>query len=47
MKTITLRVEDDLYEAIKQAAGKDTRSINNWIALVLKAFLEQLKQPSK
>lgn len=36
-RTVTLRLSDSAYEAVKQYAEEDQRSMNNWIETVLDA----------
>jgi hypothetical protein len=37
MKTITLRLSDEAYEAVKNYAEADRRSMNAWVECVLDA----------
>ena len=38
-KTITMRVDDDIYKMIKTAADRERRSISNFIEFATIAFL--------
>jgi len=40
-KTITMRLEDDIYELIKNAASGNKRSISNFIEYAALAYLSQ------
>ena len=41
-----LRIDDELYEKLKQAAEDDYRSVNNLIEVILKRYI-QAKEESK
>jgi hypothetical protein len=41
MKSVSFRVGDALYEAMRRAAEDDNRSLSNWIETVLKRELER------
>jgi len=41
MKTITLRVEDDLYNMFKRAADGDKRTLSNFIEYAAQNYLSE------
>ena len=41
-----LRIDDELYEKLKQAAEDDYRSVNNLIEVILKRYI-QAKEENK
>ena len=40
-KTITLRISEELYSKIAEAASKDERSINNFITYAMKEYIQE------
>ena len=38
-KTITIRIEDELYSSIKEAAGSEYRSIANYIENATRSYI--------
>lgn len=42
LKNLTVRVEPDLLERIRQAAEKDDRSINGYVVASMRRQLQQL-----
>lgn len=49
MRYLSVRVEDDLYERVREAAKQDRRSVNVWVTLVLERAVEEAegKHPSR
>ncbi len=43
MKTLSLRLDDEVYEAIKEIAEKEDRSINKAIAQAIKKYIKDNK----
>jgi len=41
VRSVSFRVGDELYEAMRKAAEDDNRSLSNWIETVLKRELER------
>lgn len=46
-KTITLRVSQDLYDAIVNESNIEERSINNFITYAVKTYIETKKESVK
>lgn len=47
MRSVSFRVGDSLYEAMRKAAEDDNRSLSNWIETVLKRELERRARDSE
>jgi len=47
LKSILIRLPPEEYEAIQKAASQDNRSLNNWIRVVCKNALAELKSEEK
>ena len=46
-QTITIRLEPELWKAIKRAATKENRSANNWLETVAIEALKKRSENSK
>ena len=46
-KTITLRVSQELYEAISKEASIEERSVNNFVSYAVKMYLESKEYGAK
>lgn len=47
VRSVSFRVGDSLYEAMRKAAEDDNRSLSNWIETVLKRELERRARDSE
>lgn len=43
-KVLSLRLDEDFIEALKQIAKKENRSLSNLIETVLQAYVEEIEQ---
>lgn len=46
-KEMLLRIEEELYEAIKKIADKQERSVNAQICYIIKKYIEEKEQNEK
>jgi predicted HicB family RNase H-like nuclease len=47
MKTLSIRIPDELHEALAKMAEQDRRSLNNFIIVVLEQFVHLAEKDQK